>query len=137
MRCVPQASEGRTTLVIAHRLSTIKNADVIFGIKDGQVHESGSHNELMEHGGIYHQLVTNQKVHVKWNFVYIPLGAWQSRLCINGSLIYTLWYMVVLLMYHFVRDNLFTMSFGHCSLVSGDLMHGNMPLIWYVFFISL
>ena len=81
MRCVPQASEGRTTLVIAHRLSTIKNADVIFGIKDGQVHEAGSHNELMEHGGIYHQLVTNQKVHLKWNLVYTAWCMVVSFMC--------------------------------------------------------
>ena len=60
-----QARLGRTTIVIAHRLSTIKNADVIFGFKDGKVHESGSHDELMAlgEGGIYHKLVTNQ-VHV-------------------------------------------------------------------------
>ena len=60
-----QARLGRTTIVIAHRLSTIKNADVIFGFKDGKVHEAGSHDELMAlgEGGIYHKLVTNQ-VHV-------------------------------------------------------------------------
>jgi len=51
---------GRTTIVIAHRLSTIKNADIIYGLQDGVVHEFGTHDELMSAGGIYHQLVTNQ-----------------------------------------------------------------------------
>jgi len=51
---------GRTTIVIAHRLSTIKNADLIYGIQDGVVHESGTHDELMLADGIYYQLVTNQ-----------------------------------------------------------------------------
>ena len=51
---------GRTTIVIAHRLSTIKNADLIYGLQDGVVHEFGTHDELMSAGGIYHELVTNQ-----------------------------------------------------------------------------
>jgi len=55
-----QARMGRTTIVIAHRLSTIKNADVIYGLKEGVVHEFGTHDELMLAGGIYYQLVTNQ-----------------------------------------------------------------------------
>ena len=57
-----QAREGRTTIVIAHRLSTIKNADMIAGVDMGQIKEQGSHEELMEFGGIYHTLVTNQVV---------------------------------------------------------------------------
>ncbi|KAK6172116.1 hypothetical protein SNE40_018066 [Patella caerulea] len=55
-----KAREGRTTLVIAHRLSTIKNADHIYSLKDGQVVEEGSHDELMGKEGIYYQLVMNQ-----------------------------------------------------------------------------
>uniref|UniRef100_X2B039 Bile salt export pump n=1 Tax=Capitella teleta TaxID=283909 RepID=X2B039_CAPTE len=54
------ARMGRTTIVVAHRLSTIRNADLIYGVKDGVVQESGSHEELMEKQGIYYQLVTNQ-----------------------------------------------------------------------------
>jgi len=57
---VIQARMGRTTIVIAHRLSTIKNADLIYGLQDGVVHEFGTHDELMSAGGIYYQLVTNQ-----------------------------------------------------------------------------
>jgi len=55
-----QARMGRTTIVIAHRLSTIKNADLIYGLQDGVVHEFGTHDELMSAGGIYYELVTNQ-----------------------------------------------------------------------------
>ncbi|XP_013418888.1 multidrug resistance protein 1 [Lingula anatina] len=55
-----KASEGRTTLIIAHRLSTIKNADLIVGIGDGKVVEIGTHDELMDHRGLYFQLVTSQ-----------------------------------------------------------------------------
>ena len=48
--------EGRTTLVVAHRLSTIKNADEIAVIADGLVKEQGTHDELIEKGGIYADL---------------------------------------------------------------------------------
>ena len=65
-----QARVGRTTIVIAHRLSTIKNADVIYGLHKGVVHEFGTHDELMLTGGIYHQLVTNQ-VCICVAFIYL------------------------------------------------------------------
>ena len=55
-----QARMGRTTIVVAHRLSTIKTADLIIGMKDGTAVEQGSHEELMEHKGIYYELVTRQ-----------------------------------------------------------------------------
>ena len=48
--------EGKTSIVIAHRLSTIRRADVIFVIKDGQIVESGRHDELVEKGGLYSEL---------------------------------------------------------------------------------
>jgi ATP-binding cassette, subfamily B (MDR/TAP), member 6 len=46
-RAFAEMTQDRTTLVIAHRLSTIVNADLILVIKDGQVVESGSHEELI------------------------------------------------------------------------------------------
>ena len=49
-------SEGRTSILIAHRLSTIKNADRIILIDDGEIKESGTHEQLMKAGGIYHEL---------------------------------------------------------------------------------
>ncbi|MDW7694066.1 ABC transporter ATP-binding protein [Flammeovirgaceae bacterium SG7u.111] len=51
-----QLAQGRTALIIAHRLSTIRHADSILVIKDGQVSERGTHNELLSHNGLYHDL---------------------------------------------------------------------------------
>ncbi|PFA13352.1 ABC transporter ATP-binding protein [Bacillus cereus] len=48
--------EGRTSFVIAHRLSTIREADMILYMKDGDVVESGSHEQLLERGGYYANL---------------------------------------------------------------------------------
>ena len=48
--------QGRTTLVIAHRLSTIEAADVIVVLDDGRIVEKGTHQELLELGGIYAEL---------------------------------------------------------------------------------
>ncbi|EDP63259.1 ABC-type multidrug transport system, ATPase and permease components [alpha proteobacterium BAL199] len=47
---------GRTTIVIAHRLSTVQSADVIHAFERGRVVESGSHAELVAHGGLYARL---------------------------------------------------------------------------------
>lgn len=52
--------KGRTSFVIAHRLSTIKNADLILVMKDGDVIESGNHEELMAEGGFYANLYNSQ-----------------------------------------------------------------------------
>ena len=52
--------KGRTSFVIAHRLSTIKNADVILVLKDGDVLETGTHDELMAKGGFYSDLYMSQ-----------------------------------------------------------------------------
>ncbi|MDL2250692.1 ABC transporter ATP-binding protein/permease [Lachnospiraceae bacterium OttesenSCG-928-J05] len=52
--------EGRTSFVIAHRLSTIRDADMILVMKDGDVIEQGSHDELIQQGGFYEQLYNSQ-----------------------------------------------------------------------------
>ncbi len=57
-----RARTGRTTIVVAHRLSTIRNADKIVALKDGQVHEQGTHDQLMKERGLYYSLVTAQMV---------------------------------------------------------------------------
>lgn len=56
------AIQGRTTLVIAHRLSTIMNADKILVLEKGSIIESGTHQELMNLGGRYSQLVKLQEL---------------------------------------------------------------------------
>jgi ATP-binding cassette subfamily B protein len=51
---------GRTSFVIAHRLSTIRHADQVLMLKDGEIVERGTHNELLSHNGAYHDLYMSQ-----------------------------------------------------------------------------
>jgi ATP-binding cassette subfamily B multidrug efflux pump len=51
---------GRTSFVIAHRLSTIRNADIIFVMRDGDIVETGSHEQLLAQGGFYAELYNSQ-----------------------------------------------------------------------------
>ncbi len=51
---------GRTSFIIAHRLSTIKNADIILVMKDGDIIEQGSHDDLIDKNGFYAQLYNSQ-----------------------------------------------------------------------------
>ena len=53
-------TEGKTSFIIAHRLSTIKNADLILVMKEGNIIEQGSHNELMKQNGFYASLYNSQ-----------------------------------------------------------------------------
>ncbi|WP_024288168.1 ABC transporter ATP-binding protein [Cellulomonas sp. KRMCY2] len=59
-QALTEVMAGRTTIAIAHRLSTIRHADVIFVVDDGQVVERGSHDELLESGGLYARLHAEQ-----------------------------------------------------------------------------
>lgn len=62
-QALDNASLGRTTIVIAHRLSTIRNADVIAVVQNGQVMETGSHDELIQdEEGLYSSLVRLQQM---------------------------------------------------------------------------
>ena len=51
---------GRTCFVIAHRLSTIQNADTILVVRDGEITEQGTHDELIKIGGFYSTLYNSQ-----------------------------------------------------------------------------
>ena len=53
-------SKGKTTVVIAHRLSTVRNAEQIVVLDKGEIKECGTHEELLQKGGIYFRLVSNQ-----------------------------------------------------------------------------
>jgi len=57
---INKMQQGRTTIIIAHRLSTIQNADRIIVLKDGEIIEQGSHNELLEISGEYSKLNRQQ-----------------------------------------------------------------------------
>ena len=59
-QAMDKLTQGRTSFVIAHRLSTIRNADLILVMKDGDILESGSHNELMAKQGFYAELYNSQ-----------------------------------------------------------------------------
>lgn len=52
--------EHRTSFVIAHRLSTIKNADLILVLREGDIVESGTHDQLLQQGGFYAELYNSQ-----------------------------------------------------------------------------
>src|SRR5690606_13672634 len=52
--------KGRTSFVIAHRLSTIRNADLVMMLKDGEIIERGTHNELLAKQGAYYDLYMSQ-----------------------------------------------------------------------------
>lgn len=59
-KAMDELTKDRTSFVIAHRLSTIKNSDLILVMKDGDVIESGNHDDLMAKGGFYSELYNSQ-----------------------------------------------------------------------------
>ncbi len=59
-QAMDKLTEKRTSFVIAHRLSTIKNADMILVLRNGDIVEQGSHEELLEKGGFYAELYNSQ-----------------------------------------------------------------------------
>ena len=54
--------KDRTSIVIAHRLSTVKHADKIIVLKDGEIKETGTHQDLLSLGAIYKNLVSLQSI---------------------------------------------------------------------------
>lgn len=59
-KAMDELTRDRTSFVIAHRLSTVRNADLILVMRDGDVVESGTHEDLMEKGGFYSELYNSQ-----------------------------------------------------------------------------
>ncbi len=59
-KAMDELTKGKTSFIIAHRLSTIKNADLILVMKDGNIIEQGSHDELIKAGGFYKNLYNAQ-----------------------------------------------------------------------------
>ena len=55
-RAMAEVVKGRTTFVIAHRLSTVRQANLILVLRDGKIVEQGTHQELVNHGGIYQEI---------------------------------------------------------------------------------
>ena len=62
-KAMDKLMKGRTSFIIAHRLSTIKNADLILVMKDGNIIETGTHDELMKKNGFYAELYNSQFRH--------------------------------------------------------------------------
>lgn len=59
-KAMDRLTRGRTSFVIAHRLSTIRDADLILVMDKGDIVESGTHEQLLEKGGLYNELYTSQ-----------------------------------------------------------------------------
>lgn len=59
-RAMDKLTEGRTSFIIAHRLSTIRDADLILVMKDGDIVETGNHEQLLAKGGFYAELYQSQ-----------------------------------------------------------------------------
>ena len=61
-QALEELMKGRTSFVIAHRLNTIRTADVVFVMQQGQVMESGTQKELLEHNGIYANMISESGI---------------------------------------------------------------------------
>ncbi len=64
-KSLEELCKGRTTIVVAHRLTTIKNADEILVLTDKGIEEKGSHEELLNNGGLYKELYESQFLNLK------------------------------------------------------------------------
>ena len=59
-------TRGKTVLMVAHRLSTIQNADRILVLSEGQILQSGTHQQLLEQKGLYAQMWQNYQTSAQW-----------------------------------------------------------------------
>jgi subfamily B ATP-binding cassette protein MsbA len=62
LEALQRLMKGRTSIIIAHHLNTIRHADVIFVVKDAEIAERGTHDELLARGGLYAELLALQTV---------------------------------------------------------------------------
>lgn len=63
---IAELTQNKTIIMIAHRLKTVRNADQIIVINDGKIAQKGTHEELMEQGGIYKNFVDQRNIAVNW-----------------------------------------------------------------------
>jgi ATP-binding cassette subfamily B protein len=68
-KALKELSRGKTTLLIAHRLTSVQNADKILVIKSGKIEEQGTHEELLNKGGIYKTMWDEYQKSVAWKIV--------------------------------------------------------------------
>lgn len=68
-KALKELSRGKTTLMIAHRLTSVQNVDRILVIESGKIVEAGSHEELLNKGGIYKNMWDEYQKSVKWKIV--------------------------------------------------------------------
>lgn len=59
-------SQGKTVIMIAHRLSSVTGVDRVYVLKNGQINQSGKHNELAESGGLYAHMWEEYNKSVNW-----------------------------------------------------------------------
>jgi len=65
-RAFEKLSKGKTVIMIAHRLTTVRNADHIFALREGHVEETGTHDFLVEQGGLYAKMWQDYQTSVSW-----------------------------------------------------------------------
>ena len=65
-RAFERLANGRTVIMIAHRLTTVQNADKIYVLKDGKIAEEGTHVQLMEKSGLYHNMYDEYRTSIAW-----------------------------------------------------------------------
>ena len=61
-----ELSKDKTVIMIAHRLTTVKNADKIFVLKDGQIEDTGTHDELVKNGSLYAKMWKDYQTSISW-----------------------------------------------------------------------
>ena len=61
-----EMAKNKTVIMVAHRLSTVKNADCIYVLKDGQIAERGTHEELLQRKGLYSKMWSDYQRSIDW-----------------------------------------------------------------------